>query len=283
MTWFTLIIISTISFSFTSILQRVLLKEDQSEPVIYGFVFQFLVGLLILAYTIFFHGFALPQLVNFVPNLILMSFLYAFANLTLFKAFQTTEASEIAVIMASRSIWTVLTAVLFLHEIITGQRLVGVLLIVLGVVVISFKKGKWQLNKGHLLALLSAVFLGSAFTNDAFLLQTFDAFSYNSIAFFLPSLTLISFKPKSILKIKLFLNKKRLMKMLIASFFYGIAAVTIGLAYQAGGNASQIAPISQLSIVLTVVLAFIFLKERKNLLPKILGALLVFSGVILLK
>jgi drug/metabolite transporter (DMT)-like permease len=259
-----------------------LLREEQSEPVSYAFVFQIFVSLLIFLFALY-RGFKLPSFVHFIPYLILMSLLYALASLSLFKSFQTTEASEVVVILASRSIWTALAAGIFLGESIGIQRIIGTLLVVLGVMAISWKSGKWRLNKGHLFALTAAVFFGVAFTNDAFLLNHFDVFSYNTLAFFLPALTILSFRPRLISKLKLFLHKGRLTKMLSTSFFYGLSAVTMGLSYQSGGDASQIAPISQSSIVLTVILAFFFLKERGNLLNKILGAFIVFGGVLLLK
>lgn len=284
MGWLTLVLISAASFSVATLLQRVLLKEEQSEPVVYGFVFQILVALLMLIHTqLNGIGFILPPLTPFILPLASMGLLYALANLSLFKAFQTTDASEVAIIAASRSIWTIISATFLLKEAITTQILFGTLLIILGVVVISRKQKKLEITKGHLLALLAAVFFGFAFTNDAYLLNSFDVSSYMVLAFFLPSITMLMFKPKSIPKLKLFVDRNRLLKMLAASSFYGLAGLAVGMAYQSGRNASQIAPISQASIVLTAILAYIFLKERTNMLNKILGALLVFAGVVFLK
>lgn len=284
MNWLTLILISATSFSVTTLLQRALLKEEQSDPVAYGFVFQILVSFLLFIYTqINGIGLVLPPLTPFIPLLISMSLLYALANLSLFKAFQLVGASEVAVITASKSMWTVISAVFLLGERITTQTLFGTALVILGVMVISWKQKKLKLTKGHLLALLAAVFFGFGFTNDARLLNDFDVSSYMVLAFFLPSVTILMFRPKSIPKLKLFMSKDRLLKMLATSFFYGIASLTLGMAYQSGRNASQIAPISQSSTVLTVILAYLFLKEGDNMLNKIVGALLVFAGVVFLK
>lgn len=103
MNWLTLVLIGTTSFSVTTLLQRALLKEEQSDPVAYGFVFQILVSFLLFVYTqINGIGLVLPPLTPFIPLLISMSLLFALANLSLFKAFQLAGASEVAVITASK-------------------------------------------------------------------------------------------------------------------------------------------------------------------------------------
>lgn len=48
------------------------------------------------------------------------------------------------------------------------------------------------------------------------------------------------------------------------------------------GPASQIAPINQAQVIVTVLLAIIVLKERDHLFRKVIAAILVTIGVILL-
>ena len=71
--------------------------------------------------------------------------------------------------------------------------------------------------------------------------------------------------------------------MMILAFFYAISAVTVFEAYQVGRNAAQIAPLNQTTIIVTVVLAVIFLKEKTQFARKILGSLISFVGVLFLR
>ena len=137
--------------------------------------------------------------------------------------------------------------------------------------------------RGHWLVLGAAVLFGAAFTNDVYLLKNFNAASYTFFAYLLPAFGLLLLRPQSVKKLSLFMDGKRLVKMITASSLYGVFSVTVFLAYQAGGKASQISPMTQLSVVLTTVLAYLFLKEKNNLANKVLGSLLVFSGIWLLK
>lgn len=70
--------------------------------------------------------------------------------------------------------------------------------------------------------------------------------------------------------------------MVPMSFFTAGQAIAYYFAL-AKGPASQIAPIGQSQVILTIILAAIILKEKDNLLRKILAGILVTIGVILLK
>jgi len=258
------------------------MKEEGSDPFVYALVFQLVVTFVVSIYA-FRQGFHLPNLTPLLPFIGLMVVFYGFANVTLFKALQLGEASEVSVISSSRSLWTVLVAVTLLGEPLTSRKLLGTLLVVSGIAFVSWKSKRFKLQRGHLFALLAAVLFGIAFANDTYLLRSFDASSYTALAFFLPSIFLMIIRPKAVREMRVFLNLNKLGKMLLLAIFYGGAAIAIYSSYRAGGEASQIAPISQSSVILTVLLAAIFLKERGNLLRKLAGAIVVFLGVVLLR
>jgi len=281
MEWLLFIVIGTIFFSLTTLLQRAFLKEEQSNYYAYAVAFQLLIALLIFIY-VFFTGFNVPSFTSLPLNWGLVIFLYALANLAMFKGLQTIEASETSILISSRAIWTMFGAAIFLGEEVTLLRAVGVLLIIFGIAVIFHKGKKWKFNVGHLLILCSAALLGLAFTNDAFILKTVDAPSFAVFAFGLPGITLLLIKPKIIKELSYFLELKRAIKLLGASSLFSVAAVATYSSYRAGGDASQIMPIMQFSIIITVFLAYIFLGERGFVLKKIIGLLLALAGVLLI-
>jgi drug/metabolite transporter (DMT)-like permease len=282
MNWFCLVVINVLLVSLSTLLQRILMKEEGSDPFIYALVFQLVVTFVVSIYA-FGRGFHLPNLTPLLPFIGLMVVFYGFANVTLFKALQLGEASEVSVISSSRSLWTVLVAVTLLGEPLTTKKLLGALLVFLGIVFVFWKSKRFKFRKEHLFALLAAVLFGIAFANDTFLLRSFDAPSYTAFAFFLPSIFLMIIRPNAVRGMKAFFNLKKLGNMLLLAIFYGGAAVAIYSSYRAGGEASQIAPISQSSVIVTVLLAAIFLKERADFPRKIAAAMIVFLGVVLLR
>jgi transporter family protein len=283
MNWIILVFISALIGSIARILQKVLLKDKDSDPFAFGFVFQITVAFIFLVYTLFTHSLNVPNLSGLTINLIIMTLFYSLGNLFIFKAFKIAEASEVSIILASSTVWTVIAALFILGENITSNKIIGVIFVVLGIVAINSSKTKWKINKGHIFALLGALLIGIAFVNDAFILNHFqNASSYTLIAFALPAIITLFYSPKSIKKIPFYFNKKILFKLLICSFFYALSTITIYEAYKRGGEASIISPISQTSIIFTVIFGYFFLKERDKLLNKIIGTALAFIGILFL-
>lgn len=282
MNWQILLAISVITYSISVLLQRVLLKNDKSDPVAYSIVFQLLTGILIGIYAIF-NGFTTPNLVPLIPNLILMTILYGAGNVFIFSALKMIDASEFTIVFASRALWTIIGAMIFLKESFSAQQALGTILIISSVVLVSWTKQKFSFSKGFIFSVLAALSFGLAFTNDAFIVNNFDVPSYLTIAFIVPSLAVWAINPKSTVKMKPLFERKTLLKLGLLGVFYAVSAITIFLAYQVGKNASQIAPLNQTATIITVVLSVIFLKERTDLLRKLLGAIISFVGVVLVK
>ncbi len=283
MSWIILTILSAIFGSIARILQKVLLTDKDSDPFAFSFVFQLVVALMFLAHTLLTNTFQAPNLSGLTINLIVMTVFYSLGNIYTFKAFQIADASEVSVILASSSVWAVMSALVLLDETLTIQNILGIILIVLGVVSINYTKSKWQFNKGHLFGLLGAMLFGIAFTNDAYIINRYQSISsYMVLAFTLPGLMTLFLKPASIKIIPNYLRINVLGKMFVCTSVYALSALTIFSAYKQGGPASIISPLQQLNIILTVILGYVFLRERDKLTNKIIGTVLAFAGAILL-
>lgn len=283
MSWQILILISVVLYSISVLLQRVLLRQNESRPVAYAMFFQFLTGIVLGVVGFLFADMSLPS--NFSDlfwNLILMVILYGFSNIFIFRSLKQIEASKFSIIFATRAFFTVLASSLLLKEFLTGPQFLGTLLIFSGVVLVNSKSSKLSFDKGSLLALLAALAFGSANTNDRFLLGSFNIYPYITIGFIAPSLLMAAVYPKELKHIKIFLDKKILKKMLILSVLYAFNAVAFFAALQKSDNSSQVASVNLTSVIATVVLAAIFLKERDNLPKKVIGAILSFVGLLLL-
>lgn len=283
MGWLILTIASAITGALARILQKVLLKDSQSNTFAFSFVFQLTVSGLFLLYALTTQTFELPNLSKVLPNLGVMMVGYSLGNLFLFKAFKHAQASEVSIIFASSTVWSVLAALVLLHETLTIRNWFGIFLIVSGVAAINYSKTKWQINKGHLFALGGAILFGIAFTNDAYILTHYQSIpSYMVIAFALPGVFTLAYQPQAIKQIPYFLKLSRYKKLVLCTILYALSALTIFSAFKLGGPASIISPIQQTSIIFTVVFGYIFLKEKDKMANKIVGTALAFLGVLLL-
>ena len=70
--------------------------------------------------------------------------------------------------------------------------------------------------------------------------------------------------------------------MIITSITWGLSIFSQLRAYQLG-NVTTIAPLCALTVILNVLVGYVFLKEKDNLLKKIVAAIFVIISVILIK
>lgn len=284
MHWLIFALAAVVLLSISNVLQRVLMKDNKSDPYAYGVLFQLFCSFMLFVFAII-NGFHMPPVTQLPLNFVLDGVLYGLATLFLFKALHTIESSEATIITSSRSIVTVIVAVLLLGERFVWQYAVGVLLIISSVVLVNWSRKKIRLKSGMVFAGLASLCFGLAIANDAYILRyTQDAVSYAAIAFLLPSIVLFAMKPKVVSDIRSFFrNKKAVKNMIIMSTFYSLASIAVYVAIAQGAQVSQIGPVTQSSAIVTVALAVVFLKERDKLLRKVIAALLVFAGVLFLR
>lgn len=281
MTWLTLALIGILSVSVANLFQKLAMKKEESDPVISTIAFQFITAIFAFIFSGI-EGFKLPPVSLIFPNFLISTVFYGFGTLLIFKAIKEIEASEMAILVGASSIATIATAFLFLGERLSLLQFLGVLLILSSVVIAEFKRNSFKLNKGAVYALLGNVLYGLAVTNDTFILKSYDAISYTAIMLLLPGLLISIIYPLKFMSLIKNLKSHLSLNLGIFSFLYGIQAVTYYLALQTGALASQISIIFKSEIILTIILATIFLKERKNLIIKIIAAILVTVGVIFL-
>lgn len=280
--WFQLTLLGVLSYSGYYVLSRVFLKQKNSDAIAYAIVFNIVCAALISAVA-FTRGFTLPDLKKYALNLILMGILYTLSQVFIFQASKTIEASELIIISSTRVLWTIGGGLLFLGESFDLAKAVGTALILFSVVFVSYKKKKITFSRGHVYALLAGVCLGVGFVNDSYILRQTDAVSYAAVAFILPAFLTIIMFPKAALKLKKFITFKTLRNTLLLGVFYSVGIIASYAAYTAGGTASQIVPIGQSVVIVTVLLGALFLGERDNLWKKIIAAILVSLGVLLLR
>lgn len=283
MSWLLLTIIGAVALSASRVLQRVLLKNVDSDSFAFSFIFPLLVSVALLGYISITKTFELPNLSAVWLNMVLMIIFYAIGSICVYRAYKESPASEVSIIIASTSVWSVLSAIIFLGEKLITNNIIGIICIFLGVVVINYQKTKWKLESGHIYGLIGALMFGVGFTNDALIINHFQNVpSYLFLIFLLPSLAILLYRPNLVKKLPYFFSKAVIGKLFLTATIYALSAIAIYTAYKIGGKASIIIPIQQTNIVLTVILSYFLLNEKDKLIQKVIGALLVFGGALLL-
>jgi len=282
MSWLVLALISIITLSVASILARVLLKKEGSNPTGYAIIFQFILGIISLLIAFALKKFVLPPFESSIPRFTLSSLLWAGSTAFGFQTLKRLNAGESTILGSSGTFITIGLGIIFLGEVFKVTTLVGTVLILLSVWVITTEKLSFKSREGIIFGLLSSAFAAVAVVNDAVILKTYEAFSYTAIMSFLPGFVLLVVFPQQIIKIPKMFDKKTFPLISILCVFYSVQAITYYLALQNGAPISQLSPMIKSSIVLTVILAAVFLKERSNLNKKLIAAIMVTIGAIIL-
>lgn len=279
MSWQLLTGISVITLSVSVLLQRLLMHKDKSDPVAYGIVFQTLVGVILFCYAaiVGLHGLDFAK--YWIP--ILLTFLlYAVGTVVAAYTLRNVQASIYSILFATNAIWVAAISLPLFHDSITLLQLIGIALIFASIAFLLEYTGMLTFDRGMLLGLLTGFIFGLATVAWVYVDKYADPATWSAISFLGPALILIITRPTSVRKMRPFLNRKTLIRMILLGILYSTSALTILLAYK-HGNSALIAPLQQASIITTVVLAVVFLRERNRLWQKALATLICFVGVLL--
>lgn len=279
MAWQLLTAISVITFSVSVLLRRLLLHKDKSDPLAYVIIFQGLVGVLTGIYALI-HGFHSPDFSKYWFAILVTVLLYAAAHVVSTKAFQQVEASIFSVLFATSAIWTMLAGLFLFSDHITLKQLVGVVLVFVSVSILVERKGL-KIDRSILLGLLTGALFGLATAGWAYVGRHADVPTWTALSFLAPSLIVLAVKPKTVLKMKPFLSGTLLTRMALLGVIFSISSLASLLAYTKG-NVNLVATLQQTGIIVTTLLAVIFLREREKLWRKGLAATICFAAVILI-
>lgn len=281
MSWQLFTFISVVSLSVSVILQRILLHKDKTDPFAYAVVFQGIVGLLLTSFAIV-YGFKLPHIQAVLVPAIVSIVFFGVGHVVYAKTLQKVEASAFSVLFATQAIWIMVLGVTLLHETMSVAQLVGTVLIFVGVAVLAKNIRALFTEKGTLLGLLTGLLFGIAIYSWSYVGRFTDMISWAAISFIGTAFVAFLVRPQSVQKMKPLLRPKTLIKLVALAACYGTGSLAMLFAYKYGTFA-VVSPLRQTSIIVTVLLALLFLpKERTRIPRKLLAASICMIGVVLI-
>ena len=260
MSWQILLIISIISLSLNGLFHKSLLRDDRSDPRAQAIVFLGIGGILSIIIAIVRGKFNLEFPSPLIVNFLILAVFGTVAYVLKYRGFQLISASVVVIFSTTSKLWNVVGAAIFLHETVTLQKILGTLIILAGIAVTMYVDKKFVVNKGIVVVLIGAVLFGLTDINGYFILQSMDASNYQIYFYLVPVLALLLAQPHTIRKISYYFRLDRSLKVTALAIFDTLGMLTLFAAYQAGGKASVLGPLSATKIIVTVVLAIFFLK-----------------------
>ena len=192
------------------------------------------------------------------------------------------EASTFSVITQLSTVFMIVAGVLFFKEPFVLNKFIGAILIVFSNVLIFFKKGNGKPNKYVLLGIFANVCFSIALFLDVNNSDKFNLPIYVASTLGIPTILIAVFEKIKFSDIKEEYKNGNKKAILITAITWSLSIVAQLRAYQLG-EVSIVAPLCALSVILNVIVGYFFLKEKDDMLKKIIAALLIILGIILIK
>jgi drug/metabolite transporter (DMT)-like permease len=273
--WLLFAIMSLASSGFMGIIHRYVLKEH--DWISYNFVESLLTALFFIPLVLL--SFSLPTSPFAFYVLLAAIGLWTLAWAASAKSFQLVEASERSPLKQTQIIFLLIFSYFFLSEVLTFNKVAGSLLIFVGVVLISYKKGhllrKFN-DRGFQFILLSALLTAIVSLVDKIALSYWNPATYSFFVYLFPGLIFGGFLGKRKDSLKKMMKSRYLIIIIVSAMeviYYYTRLVAFSLT-----DVSNVFPILRLSTLVTVVGGIILLKERKNIWQKIVSAIIMVAG-----
>ena len=190
------------------------------------------------------------------------------------------DASIYTIIKQLSLVFMILFGIVFLKERIIINRIVGSALIIFSNVFILY--GKEKLNKNIILGIIANVCLAMALIIDVNYSSRFNLAFYVLIVIIVPAMLILVFEKVKLNDIVLEYRKCNKTSLLLTSSSWVIMMITKLKSYSLG-TVSVVAPISSLTVILTVLTGYLFFNERNNVIKKIISGILIVIGILLIK
>ena len=287
MTWVVLAAISLLlTISYGIVVKGTLNnKKTDYDPIAYASAMFIFVGLAALVIWLFSGTISrdlaslldpkigLLTLINVVVYTICPSFYY--------RALKNLPYSIVTIVYSLSGLFAFSISIFFHLNSFYLLGLLGSFLIVASVVLVSFKSSELKSSRYLLYMFLATFFYSLAATIDSQLVPHYSITFYTALTFGIPGiLIMLNFIPLK--KFLLPYQKKNYLSVITNGSIMGISLIFIFASYRVGGTTAQVYSILAMEAILSVIFSAIFLKDRKDLLLKIVAAVIAGFGVYLL-
>lgn len=282
MDWYFLAIASIVAASFKGIFTKILIKDKNKQVLESVILFQFIAAFIILIPALI-HGFKMPPIASYPLNFLVMGVFYGSTMILLFSAYKRIGASDVAILATLETLTVIILGNLILNEVLSIKMILGVIFILTSIILLSWNNFKIiNFNRGFIYVIIASIFAGIAGISEVMPIRNSDVLSFVAIGYILPGIFVYFVYIYKSRKIKIDLKNVNLKYASLLALFSVIAYTPFYFAIKFNGQLSQILAINKTSIIFTILLAAIFLKERNNLKTKLFCGFLSVIGIILL-
>lgn len=210
--------------------------------------------------------------------LALATIFYAILDRAQGTARKHLDVSVTMVVGQISKVFLIGVGVLLYHETLGLGKIIGSILIIFSVFILSYKKGKFELNRYVLLSILGRLSFAVAVTIDVGISRQFNFMFYIALTYLLPAIYIFLGQRFSLADLRsefTDLNKK----LAVVSSMSWVGVIVFYIWALQNGEFTVVAPLAGSSVLLNSTAAYFILKERSDFSRNVLAALVVMLGI----
>jgi drug/metabolite transporter (DMT)-like permease len=190
------------------------------------------------------------------------------------------EVSVFSILGQLSTVFLILIGLFIFKEPFVLTKVFGAALILFANVFLFYEKGSLKLNKYAWIGILARLLFTVAVSIDIGISKQFNLPFYIMLTFMIPGIFIFFAERIKISEIIREYKSPSKKYYFIAGISWGLLSFFYLRSFQFG-EVTTIVPIQSTSVLLNVLVAYFFLKERDNTLKKIIAAILVIIGITL--
>ena len=276
-TWVIIYLISAVVFAQSFKIANRKMKNAGSLTILLEVFTALFSILLIPCFNITF-----PSDIKIYLTLFVVTIIYAVTDRLNIEARYGLEPSTFSMLKQLSTVFLIIFGLLFLKEDFLINKFIGGIIIIGANLLLAYDNGKLKINKYFIMCFISNFLFAVAMLINVNISDYFNLAIYTIITVSIPALLIFLFERHSIkeLKEEFKLYDKR--TFLTAAFTWSLMLISSVKAYQLG-NVSVVAPLLALTSIANAVVEFIFNKNKSKLTQKLIAAILLIIGIILVK
>ncbi|MDD6224295.1 MAG: hypothetical protein PUB18_04770 [bacterium] len=214
--------------------------------------------------------------------LLAISIIYAITDRLNIEARYGLDPSIFSMLKQMSTVFIIILSVIFMKEKVVLTKIIGATIIIIANLLLTWDKNKLKMNKYFIMSLVSNFLFAILMIININISSKFNIAFYTFLTACIPSLvikTMGRYKWKDVKK-EFNLYNKRL--CLLSAFFWCIMLNSSIKAYELG-NIIIVASLFALTPLFNSLVEFIWNKNKKELLKKVIVSILVLIGVIMIK
>ncbi|MFA7300752.1 MAG: hypothetical protein WC069_00350 [Candidatus Shapirobacteria bacterium] len=191
------------------------------------------------------------------------------------------DVSVFSILNRTSDVFLIVISVIIFKQVPGFWKIVSAIITIIGQIALTYnKKGKFQINKYFIFALLTNLVFAIALSIDIGISEQINLPFYVALTLLIPSIIIGISEKISLNDLKLEYKNSHKPSFYITGFSWGTYIVAILYAYQIGSIISVII-VNALAVIINVLIGIFVQKENKNITNKIVAMILVSIGILI--